>query len=92
VQRAKGIFDLADGRAFHFNFVAGLPQTETTELKLPRWLKGRPDRFSGIEVVGENLDQSAIAQALEDCCLEDRAIAYYQQQIRDSLAPGAEAA
>ncbi|NJK30438.1 MAG: GTP-binding protein [Acaryochloris sp. SU_5_25] len=90
VQRAKGIFDLADGRAFHFNFVAGLPQMETTELKLPRWLKGRPDRPSGIEVVGETLDQSAIAQTLKDCCLEDQAIAYYQQQVKDAL--GAEAA
>ncbi|NJM64786.1 MAG: GTP-binding protein [Leptolyngbyaceae cyanobacterium CRU_2_3] len=92
VQRAKGIFDLTDGRAFHFNFVAGLLQMETTELKLPRWLKGRPDRFSGIEVVGENLDQSAIAQTLKDCGLEDRAIAYYQQQVKDVLASGAEAA
>ncbi|MFM7447635.1 MAG: GTP-binding protein [Leptolyngbyaceae cyanobacterium] len=90
VQRAKGIFDFADGRAFHFNFVAGLQQTETTELKLPRWLKGRPNRFSGIEVVGENLDQAAIAQTLKDCCLEDQAIAYYQQQVKDAL--GAEAA
>jgi hypothetical protein len=92
VQRAKGIFDLADGRAFHFNFVAGLPQADTTELKLPRWLKGRPDRFSGMEVVGENLNQSALAQTLEDCCLEDRAIAYYQQQVQDTFVPGVEAA
>jgi hypothetical protein len=92
VQRAKGIFDLADGRAFHFNFVAELPPADAIELKLPRWLKGRPERFSGMEVGGKNLNQSALAQTLEDCCLEDRAIAYYQQQIQDTFAHGAEAA
>jgi Cobalamin synthesis protein cobW C-terminal domain len=92
VQRAKGIFELADGRAFHFNFVAGLPQVDATELKLPRWLHGRPDRFSGMEVVGENLNQTALAQTLEDCCLEDQAIAYYRQQIQDTFTHGAEAA
>jgi hypothetical protein len=92
VQRAKGIFDVADGRSLYFNFVAGLAETTYLELNLPRWLKGRPDRFSGIEVVGEALEQEAIAQTLEDCCLEEPAIAYYQQQIKDSLEPGEEAA
>jgi Cobalamin synthesis protein cobW C-terminal domain len=92
VQRSKGIFDLADGRAFYFNFVNGLPDTDITELQVPRWLKGRPGRFSGIEVLGEALDQPTIAQTLKDCCLDDRAIAYYQQQIQDSLVTGDEAA
>jgi hypothetical protein len=91
-QRAKGIFDLADGRAVHFSFVAGQPQVDTTALNLPRWLQGRPQRFSGMEVVGENLDQTALAQTLRDCCLEDQAIAYYQHQLQDLLASGAEAA
>ena len=92
VQRAKGIFDVADGRSLHFDFVAGLAEPTYLELNLPRWLNGRPDRFSGIEVVGEALEQEAIAQTLKDCCLEEPAIAYYQQQIKDSLEPGEEAA
>lgn len=36
VQRAKGIFELADGQAFHFDFVSSLPGTAYTELPLPR--------------------------------------------------------
>lgn len=95
LHRAKGIFDLADGRAMHFDFVAGLPnpdrpETDRTELDLPLWITGRPDRFSGIEVIGEALDQRAIAQTLTDCCLDDAVIAYYQAQIREAL--GEEAA
>jgi G3E family GTPase len=90
VYRAKGIFDIEDGRALHFDFVAGLshrdrPYTERIELNLPLWIEGRPTRFSGIEVIGEDLNQDAIAQTLTDCCLEDGAIAYYQAQIRASL-------
>lgn len=92
VQRAKGIFDVADGRSLHFDFVAGLAEPTYMELSLPRWLNGRPDRFSGIEVVGEALEQEAIAQTVKDCCLEEPAIAHYQQQIKDSLEPGEEAA
>jgi G3E family GTPase len=91
IQRAKGIFDVADGRSLYFDFVAGLAEPTYLELNLPRWLNGRPDRFSGIEVVGEALDQEVIAQTLKDCCLEEQAIAYYQQQIKDSLEPGDEA-
>ncbi len=92
VQRAKGIFDLADGHAFYLNFVAGLSEIPDLELNLPRWLQGRPERFSGIEVVGAGLDQEAIAQTLKDCCLEEQAILYYQQQIKDLLQQGVEAA
>lgn len=83
IQRAKGIFDVADGRSLYFDFVAGLPETTHSELNLPLWLNGRPDRFSGIEVVGEMLDQEAIAQTIKECCLNDQAIAYYQRQVRE---------
>ncbi|QKD83113.1 GTP-binding protein [Thermoleptolyngbya sichuanensis A183] len=115
VLRAKGLFDVADGRAFYFNFVnafvnataaptatsspspslssdlsatdlsAAPPTTDYTELDLPRWLEGRPTRLSGVEVLGIGLDQRAIAQTLKDCCLDDEAIAYYQQQLKASL-------
>lgn len=92
VQRAKGIFDVADGRSLYFDFVAGLAETTYLELNLPLWCNGRPDRFSGIEVVGEALDQEAIAETIKACCLEDHVIAYYQQQIKDSLELGDEVA
>jgi hypothetical protein len=90
IQRAKGIFDLADGWAFYFDFTKGLSKGSYIELNLPRWLDGRPDRFSGIEVVGEALEQEMIAQTLKDCCLEEQAIAYYQQQIKDLIKQGEE--
>jgi hypothetical protein len=92
IQRAKGIFDVADGRSLYFDFVAGLADTAYLELNLPLWCDGRPDRFSGIEVVGEALDQEAIAQTIKECCLDDQAIAYYQQQIKHSLEAGDEVA
>jgi hypothetical protein len=85
VQRAKGIFDLVDGRAFYFNYVKGFPNTQYVELKVPRWFEGRPQRFSGIEVVGEQFDQKGVASTLGDCGLEDAAIPYYQAQIKASL-------
>lgn len=84
--RAKGIFDLADGRAFAFDFASGLADSTYTELDLPHWLNGRPDRFSGIEVVGQALEQAVIAQTLKDCSLSDAAIAHYQAQIKQSVA------
>jgi len=92
VQRAKGIFDVADGRSLYFGFVMGLAETTYLELNLPLWCNGRPDRFSGIEVVGEALDQEAIAETIKACCLEDPVIAYYQQQIKNSLESGDEVA
>lgn len=88
VQRAKGIFDVADGRSLHFDFVAGFSETTYLELDLPLWTNGRPDRFSGIEVVGEALEQDVMAQTIKDCCLDDQAIAYYQQQIREAVMSG----
>jgi hypothetical protein len=84
VQRAKGIFDIADGRSLYFDFVAGRSEINYLQLNLPLWLNGRPDRFSGVEVVGEVRNQEAIAQTLKECCLNDQAIAYYQQQIREA--------
>ncbi|MEM1280497.1 MAG: GTP-binding protein [Cyanobacteria bacterium P01_H01_bin.152] len=85
VQRVKGIFELPDGRAFHIDFAAGLPGIEYTELPFPRWLRGRPDRFSGIEVVGQGLEQKAIAQTVLAGCLSDGAIAQYQEQYKANL-------
>jgi hypothetical protein len=84
VGRAKGIFEVQDGRAFHFSYVAALENTDYKELNVPRWVDGRPTRFSGIEVVGNGLDEAAIAETLRDCCLDDAAIAHYQAQLKTS--------
>lgn len=82
VMRLKGIFELPDGQAFYVDFVEGLPGIEYTELKLPHWLEGRPDRFSGLEIVGRNLDQKTIAQTLLASCLADDVLLQYQRQYK----------
>jgi hypothetical protein len=87
VARAKGIFHLTDGRAFHFDFVAEAAETDYTELSWPRCREGRPQRCSGIEIIGTDLDQASIAQTLQDCCLDDQALAFYQAQLKQSVAP-----
>ncbi|MUG94527.1 GTP-binding protein [Scytonema sp. UIC 10036] len=85
VARAKGIFEVADGRSLYADFVSGVPSTEFLEFNLPRYLEGRPKRFSGIEVLGQNLDEAAMHQTLEDCCLSEVAIRQYQQQVKQIL-------
>ncbi len=82
VSRLKGIFELPDGRAFHVDFVDGMPGLEYTELKLPRWLEGRPSRPSGLEVVGHDLQQTLIKETLLVTCLADEVLAHYQRQYR----------
>ncbi|MEO0395247.1 MAG: GTP-binding protein [Cyanobacteria bacterium P01_A01_bin.137] len=82
VMRLKGIFEMPDGQAFYVDFVEGLPGIEYTELKLPRWLDGRPDRFSGLEIVGRNLEQKTIAQTLLASCLADDVLFQYQRQYQ----------
>ncbi len=86
VHRIKGIFELPDGRAFDVDLAAGLPGIEYTELKLPRWLEGRPTRFSGIEVVGWDLQQKDVGQALRDGCLSDEALAQYQAHYKAQIS------
>ncbi len=88
VTRAKGIFDVNDGRSLYCDFIAGVPQTDFLELDLPRYLEGRPQRFSGLEVVGQNLDEATLRQTLSDCCLSDAAILQYQQQVKEILLQG----
>ena len=85
VHRAKGIFELADGQAFHFDFMNSLPGSAYTELNLPRWVQGRPNRFSGIEVVGQGLDERAIAATLKDCYLSDSLLAAHQTTLKDAI-------
>ena len=86
VFRAKGIFDLVDGQIYYGDFTPGKSELEFKPLNLPRWLKGKPNRFSGFEIVGSNLDKAEIAQTVRDCCVPESAINYYQQQVKESLA------
>ncbi|AKG24041.1 CobW C-terminal domain-containing protein [Calothrix sp. 336/3] len=86
VTRAKGVFTVADGRSLYADFVQGVPSTDFFELDFPRHLEGRPQLFSGIEVLGSNLDQVVMRQTLGDCCLADNAILQYQQQVKQILA------
>ncbi|PAX49103.1 GTP-binding protein [Brunnivagina elsteri] len=88
VIRAKGIFDVADGRQIYGDFVAGIPSANFLELDVPRHLEGRPQRFSGIEVLGEDLDEIIMRKTLVDCCLLDATITQYQQQVKQILLEG----
>lgn len=87
--RAKAIFELADGQAI---YVDHLPRQATTylDLALPKWLNGRPQRFSGIEMVGQQLDQAAIAATLRDCCLPDALLASHQAMLQQNQSPSAQ--
>ncbi len=85
VIRAKAIFDFADGQSYHGNFSSGKTELKFKALNLPPGLKDRADRFSGFEIVGKNLDKQEIAQTIRDCCISSEAIAYYQQQMQNSL-------
>ena len=85
VVRTKGIFDLVDGQIYYGDFRSGKSELEFKPLNLPRWLNGKPDRKSGFEIVGSNLDKAEIAQTVRDCCVPESAINYYQQQVKESL-------
>ena len=58
---------------------------EFVALDLPQWLEGRPQRFSGFEIVGQDLNKAAITQTIKDCCLPESHIEAYQQQMKQSL-------
>ncbi|WP_040466764.1 hypothetical protein [Geminocystis herdmanii] len=53
---------------------------------IPLSLEGRPTHFSGLEIIGCNLEKQAIADTLGDFCLEDSAVYFYQQQVKESLS------
>jgi hypothetical protein len=85
IARVKGIFEIMDGQSIYGEFLHNLPQKDFEPLNLPRWYKGKPQRFSGFEIMGQNLDKEQIAQTVKQCCLPEQAINYYQQQIQSSL-------
>lgn len=90
ITRIKGIFDVADGRSLYGDFILGVPTNHFSELDVPRHLSGRPQRFSGLEVVGNNFDETALKQTLADCCLTDAMVGQYQQQVQQYLMESAQ--
>lgn len=92
VQRAKALLEMPEGWSIYGNYVAGLA-TSTLEdfdvLALPQNLAGRPERLSGLEIVGTNLDAIALKASVQDCCLDDYALIDYQRQIQAAIASGA---
>lgn len=92
IQRAKGIIEIFDGRAFYLDYVAGMAESHYRELPCKTWLTGRPQRFSGLEVIGTQLDGRQMADTILDCCLNDELLDYYQAQIRQQqqVTPEAE--
>lgn len=74
VYRVKGIVDLLDGTTLYVDFLKPLPGISYTKLQRSRWVEGCPNRVSGLEVVGWNLEHAVIAQALEDSCLPQEAL------------------
>jgi hypothetical protein len=88
IHRFKGIFELPDGRSFYVDFLNEFSGIKYADLNLPRWIEGRPDRPSGLEVVGWNLQTEAIAQTLRDSCLADDLLRHYQQQYKANLVEG----
>ena len=87
VQRAKGLVELPDGRAFYIDFVQGLEGSAYGSLPIPPWLEGRPQRPSGLEIVGWDLDSAALIQSLLDSGLPDELLSQYQAHYRGLLDP-----
>ncbi|ACB50844.1 hypothetical protein cce_1494 [Crocosphaera subtropica ATCC 51142] len=85
VIRIKGIFTILDGQWIYGEFLSGKYPKDFCPLNFPLNLEGRPQQFSGLEIVGRNLDKQAIADTLGEFCLSDEAIFYYQQQVKQSL-------
>lgn len=84
VIRAKGIFNLDDGRIIYTDFISGIPPIDFLELHLPRYLQGEPKRLSGLELVGFSLNEVVLLRALEDIYLPNFGVSQYQQQLKSS--------
>jgi hypothetical protein len=85
ILRAKGIFNIMDGQCVYGEYLHNAYNPEFYPLNLPLSLEGRPTHFSGLEIIGCNLEKQAIADTLADFCLEDSAVYFYQQQVKESL-------
>jgi G3E family GTPase len=85
VIRVKGMFDIIDGQCIYGEFSPEFHKKDFFPLNFPLNLDGRPNRFSGLEIVGYSLDKEAIAQTISDFCLSDDLVNYYQNQVKETL-------
>ncbi len=84
VQRAKGIFELVDGRFFQIDFVPGWPSSYSELTERPV-LDDQPDRFSAIEIISDSPNWDIIVDTLNHCQLSEAALAYYREQSNQLL-------
>lgn len=86
ILRAKGIFNIMDGQCVYGEYLHNSDNPPFYPLNLPLSIEGRPTHFSGLEIIGCKLDKQAIADTLADFCLDDSAVYFYQQQVKESLS------
>lgn len=85
VVRAKGIFDIADGKSVYADFVAGVESQDFQELNVVSHYLSKSSRCSGVEIWGESLDEESLQKTLSDCCLSASAISAYKQQMLEEI-------
>ncbi len=95
IYRVKGIFEMPEGEAIYGEYTSGHALTNLEDfdvLRGSRHLDGRPERFSGMEILGKDLDTQILGQTLRDCCLSDAALLAYQHQVKQAIDQGVFAA
>ncbi|NJK61962.1 MAG: GTP-binding protein [Synechococcaceae cyanobacterium SM2_3_1] len=95
IYRVKGIFEMPEGDAIYGEYTAGFQLTDLEDfdiLRGSRHLDGRPNRFSGVEILGKDLETNILKDTLQDCCLSDQALWAYHQQVNVAVAKGVFAA
>ncbi len=85
VDRAVGLFNLVDGRAYQILYAGNGAEIDYVEIEDSPCLKGRPDRPCRLEISGYDLDIEAIESTLKVCTLADQALDYYQSQLQAQL-------
>jgi len=85
ILRVKGIFNIMDGQCIYRDYVHNGLNLDFQPLQIPLSLEGRPTHFSGLEIIGANLEKQAIVDNISYFCLPDDAVQFYQQQVKESL-------
>ena len=85
IVRVKGIFNIMDGECIYRDYLQDGINLDFQPLNIPLSLQGRPTHFSGLEIIGANLDKQAIVDTISDFCLPDDIVQFYQQQVKESL-------
>ena len=86
ILRAKGIFNIMDGQCIYADYLQNAISQNFRPLNLPLSLDGRPTHFSGLEIIGSNLEKEAIAKTIGYFCLPDDIVNFYQEQVKQSLS------